>query len=131
MTLDQIKEHPRIPPVMNRRKTDPLRKRNRHPPHPALQNLSHRPADTEIKLIGRCRRDTPGLNPFHMLKHRPILFFGVINPDRKHPVHHLIIPHTLYPCEPPDTALRNRADPELPVTGQRAVDDRCPKVRSR
>ncbi len=62
-----------------------------------------------------------GLNPLQMLQHRPVLLGRVVDPDREHPVHHLVVARVLDLGEPPDAPLRDAADPELPVRGERLV----------
>jgi len=123
MTLDQVKEHPRVPPVLCCREVDPRGEGDADVDHLLLENFPDRPAGEDIrvkvKVPGR-----QGLPFLHVLEHSPVLIGRVIDPDRQHPVHDLVIAHTLHFREPPDTAGRDGADPHLAIGSDRPVLDR-------
>ena len=66
-----------------------------------------------------------------MRKDLPVLLDGIVDPDREHPVHHLVVADTLDLCEPPDAPLGDGADPEFPLGRDGAVHDRLAEVRRR
>ncbi len=97
--------------------------------HLLLQDLPECPAGEDIwvqvRVTGR-----HGLPFLHVFEHCPVLVGRVIDPDREHPVHDLVIAYALYLRKPPDATGRDGADPHLPVGGDSPVLDRLPKTGS-
>ncbi len=66
-----------------------------------------------------------------MLEDPFVLLNGIVDPDREHPVHHLVVADILDLGKPPDAPLRDGADPEFPLGREGPVLDRLPEVRGR
>ena len=128
MTLDQVKEHARVPAVGRGR--EPYTPGERDPDCEDL--LPHRLPDrlTNEGIISR-RIPAGRLPLLHVLKHPPVLLGRVVDPDREHPVHHLVVARVIDLGEPPDAAGRDGADPEFALGRQGPVLDRFPEVCGR
>ena len=127
MALDQVKEHAGVAPVVRDGKTDPFCKRDLNPPDSAFENFPDGPADRHVRVIIN-REGCTRFRPLPVFKNSPVLGGRVVYPDGKHPVHHLVVTDTLDLRKPPDAPLRNRADLQLPFTGECPVFDRLPEV---
>ena len=93
-----------------------------------LEDLPDLPADHDIGVLA-VAIVLPGLPLLHVLEDPLVLFEGVVDPDREHPVRHLVVPGILDLREPPDAPLGDAADLEFPVGGHRLVLDAHPEVR--
>jgi len=122
MALDQVKEHRGVPAVRDVRELDPEGEGDPDKDPLLLQDRPERPAGEDVRVVA---------SPVHacfrlleVLEHPSVLLGRVIDPDRQHPVHHLVVAGVLDLGEPPDAPFGDRADPELPVGRDGSVLDR-------
>ncbi len=128
--LDQVKEDARVATVGGGGEVHPFRVWDGDMEALLFEDPPDRPADREVGIF-RIIVALSCLPILHVLKHPCILFERIVDPDRQHPVRHLVIPGILDLCQPPDTSLGDAADLELPVGGDGLVLYAHAEVRSR
>ena len=113
VALDQVEEHRWVPAVRDVRELDPPGEGDPDEDPMLLHDRPERPAGRDIRVVtsGWSAR----LRLLEVLEHAPVLLGRVVDPDRQHPVHHLVVTRVLDLREPPDAPLGYRTDPELPV----------------
>jgi len=129
--LDEVEQHLRVPTVFRRTEPD-LRRERDHDVEPLLPDkLPECLADEDFRPL------LPG-PPGQFLvtgedvgEHAGVLLGGVVDPAGEHPVLDLIIACSLHLRDPPDTPLRDGADPDFPVRRDGPVLDGFPETRGR